>query len=681
MTTTAARVRSAAFFVVLGAAALLWSQPSRSQQAPAGQQPAESPAYQDRYIRGGELPPDISTDDSASSDISGLARSLRIDGVANILSAHGAGLSDRTSESGLLLDAQWDSRSYGSWTADGALRTENQGTHTAGDSLGMFRLVERSMPFDGGWSADVGIGDTNAPDINLARFQSRFFLPTGPMQGVTTEWRGPSGVQLIAGTGDPGIYDGIAVPAFQPLGGSLATLGAQKSWGSQWTAGAQWVSAHNVELFTGDPFAYSGRASATTGLLSAAWQGSGARSQINIIDGKTSSGANSAGAWVDATLTEGRVSQSFGAVRLDPGLTWGNQLISNDVQGGYYQFGYQSRRWFTDVGIEQAWSVSGRGLDSTFATADARYQLSRDLGAGGAVNVRASSGSIGWSLQSYVDARNEWGIGRGQLNLVHSDSGREAAITVSEGWDILNYSHFSTSAGYEQITDRGAPDSAGSSSAASFAINGSVDLSGRLSVEGNLRWDRAVSGLRASALTADLGLSWQIAREWAFLASYFENRVGSWTQLTVGSPLSSATVTPIAAIGQRAVFLTVRYQRSAGQHFAPLGGAPGSGSGRLTGTVYLDANDNGQFDAGEAVAGNVTVVLDERYSGVTDSKGRFEFPAVVAGRHVITVIPDNLPLPWTVVGDGRVNIDIRTRDHTDISIAAKRHSVLAQQPE
>jgi len=422
-------------------------------------------------------------------------------------------------------------------------------------------------------------------------------------------------------------------------------------------------------------------------LLSAAWQGSTTRAQFNMIDGSSSGAGPSGGmgkafgAWADASLIDGHVSQSFGAIRMDPGLTWGNQLITNDVQGGYYQFGYQSRRWFADVGVDQAWSVSGRGLDTTFVTADGRYQLSRDLGAGGTLNIRRSSGPVAWSLGSYVDVRNDSGIGRGQLNYVNTDAGRDIALSVSQGWSLPNTMHFSTALGYERISDTSTSGAAAPSSAINVSVNGSIDLSARLSVDGNINWDRAIGGQRASSLMADVALNWQIAREWTLLASYYENRTGAWTAVTVASPLAPPSEIPISSVGQRAVFFSVRYQRSAGRHFAPLGGGPGSGSGRLTGAIYLDANDNGQFDAGEGVASNVTVVLDSRYSTITDSKGRFDFPAVVAGHHVISVVPDNLPLPWSVIGDGRVDVDVKTRDHTDISIAVSRHPVLVRQPE
>ena len=78
------------------------------------------------------------------------------------------------------------------------------------------------MPFDGGWQADNALGDLNAPLINLERMQQRFVLSSGTMLGAQTEWRGPSGLQIVAGGGEPGLYDGIKVPTFNTLGGSTA---------------------------------------------------------------------------------------------------------------------------------------------------------------------------------------------------------------------------------------------------------------------------------------------------------------------------------------------------------------------------------------------------------------------------------------------------------------------------
>jgi len=136
--------------------------------------------------------------------------------------------------------------------------------------------------------------------------------------------------------------------------------------------------------------------------------------------------------------------------------------------------------------------------------------------------------------------------------------------------------------------------------------------------------------------------------------------------------LTPPVPSPISAAQERGIFLTLRYQRSSGSHFAPLGGAPGTGSGSIAGVVYLDANGNKQQDANEQGVANLTVILDGRFSAQTDDTGHFEFPAVAAGHHVITVSSDNLPLPWVVDDNGRVDVQVATRGQTTIGIAATR---------
>ena len=105
---------------------------------------------------------------------------------------------------------------------------------------------------------------------------------------------------------------------------------------------------------------------------------------------------------------------------------------------------------------------------------------------------------------------------------------------------------------------------------------------------------------------------------------------------------------------------------------APVGGRPGAAAGRLVGSVYLDENQNGKREAGEQGATSVTVLLDGRFAQQTDAQGRFEFPYVAAGAHVLTVISDNLPLPWGLVKDGRTEVRVFTRDSVSVDIGAVR---------
>ncbi len=632
-----------------------------------------TPVYQDHYIGGGSLAPDISAGENGTEDTQGLARSLQIDAVTSRLSSHEGGSSSTFTENGIVAKSQWETASYGAWSLDasGRIGGSDQGQSEQGQG-GVVTLRQRGMPFDGGWQADNAIGDLNAPDIDLARFQSRFYLPTGPMQGLTTEWRGPSGLQFVAGGGEPGLYDGIEVPNFRTLSGSTATAGAQWSPASQWTIGGQLIEAHDVNLAIGPVIDGSTLMSSTTGVLTAAWQDGGERLQMNLLDGEVSGKSNAVGGWVDGSIAQGRFLQNAGLFRIDPNMTWGNQLIANDAQGGYYRLNYQSRQWLADVGVDEVRSVSGLGTNTTFLTGDTRYQLFRDWGVGGVANVSHSDGGNGWSLQGYVDHLNSWGTGRAQADYADTPTGRDATVTLDQTWSAPTGIRLSTSASVERINGALINGLQQDSTVLGIAAYGGGQLTTRLSIDGNVRWAEAVQGSAAPGISANVSLTYQLSQNWAILATYYDSQVGSWTPLMVVSPLTPPVATPIAAVEERGIFLRIRYQRASGSHFAPLGGAPGAGSGEIAGILYLDANYNGRPDAGETGAPNVTVVLDGRFSVQTDANGRFNFPVVATGHHVVTVISDNLPLPWALVNGGRTEVDVTTRGRTDISIGAQR---------
>jgi hypothetical protein len=661
---------------------------ARVAQAQPPTAPPEAAGYQDRVIAGGTLVPDISSGDPDGGDGAGLARSLQIDGIVSDLSSRGAGASTNAFESGFVAKYQWDTFNYGAWSLDASARagSSDLGPSEQGQG-GVLTLRERGMSFDGGWQADNALGDVNSPDINLARVQTRFFLPTGAVQGLTSEWRGPDGLQLVAGGGVPGVYDGIEVPDFRTLSGSTATLGAQWSPAAQWTVGGQVIEAHDVNLSIGPVVEGSSLMSSTAALVSALWQDHGDRVQFNVLDNDISGKGNGLGAWVDGTMTSGRVQQNAGLFRIDPDMTWGNQAISNDVEGAYYRFDYQDRRWIADAGIDEVRSVSGLGSDITFLTGDARYQLSHGWGVGGAANISRSGGTTGWSLQAYVDHLNAWGNGRVQVDYAdasdagESSSGASSAgslggtdqtLTLEQTWNVPVGTHLSTSVSFERLSDTLGQGVVQDSTVFGLNVFGGGEITAKLGAEANVRWANTITGHAAPGIAANASLTYQVSRNWQVLATYYDSRTQSYTPLTVVSPLTPPVATLVPAQEERGVFLTVRYKRASGSHFAPLGGSAGGASGELTGTVYLDANNNGRLDAGEIGAPNVTVVLDGRFSVQTDANGRFDFAAVATGHHVISVVPDNLPLPWMLTGDGRVEVVVGTRDRTEVGIAAQR---------
>jgi SdrD B-like domain len=640
-------------------------------QAPA---PADAAAaYQDRVIDGGALKPDISNGDLDAGDGQGLARSLQIDAIVSDLSSHGAGPSTNAFESGFVAKYQWDTLNYGAWSLDGSARvgSSNLGPSEQGQG-GALTLRERGLSFDGGWQADNALGDVNSPDIGLARVQARFFLPTATLQGATTEWRGPDGIELVAGGGKPGIYDGIEIPDFKSLSGSTATFGAEWSPAAHWTVGGQIIEAHDVNLAIGPVVDGSSLMSSTATLLSAAWADQGDRLQFNLLDDDVSGSGNGIGAWMDGTMTSGHVQQTAGLFRIDPDMTWGNQVISNDMEGGYYRFDYQDRRWILDGGVDEVHSVSGLGSDVTFLTGDARYQLSHDWGVGGAANISRSDGSNAWSLQGYVDHLDAWGSARAQVDYADASSGIDRMLTLEQTWNMPVGTHLSTALTVEHIGDTVQEGFEQDSTVLGINLFGGGEITANLGGEANVRWAKAVSGEAAPGISANVSLIYQLTRNWQVLATYYDSRTSAYTPLTVVSPLTPPVATMVPAQEERGVFLTLRYKRASGMHFAPLGGAAGGAAGELAGTVYLDANNNGQLDAGEIGAANVTVVLDGRFSVQTDANGRFDFAAVASGHHVLSVVADNLPLPWALVGDGRVEVTVGTRDRTDVAIGAQR---------
>ncbi|HMA00575.1 MAG TPA: hypothetical protein VKP66_21735 [Steroidobacteraceae bacterium] len=656
---------------VVGVAAGLCGLPALAAFAADG---AEAPpAYQDRVIGGGTLAPDISLGDGESSAAQGLAHSLQIDGVVSALHSGSSGSAANVMENGFVLRSQWETVSYGAWSLDASGRTGGSGLGPSEQGQGgVLTLRQRAMPFDGGWLADNALGDVNTPEVALARLQPRFYLPTGAVQGLSTEWRGPSGLQVVAGGGRPGVYDGIEVPDLRTLPGEIASLGAQWAPSEHWTVGGQLIGARDANLAVGPVIDGGTLQSSGTGLASAAWADRGARVQVNLVDGQVSGKGNAVGSWIDGTIVSGHWQQNAGLFRIDPNLTWGSQLISNDMQGGYYRLGYQDRRLLADVGIDEVRSVSGSGSNTTFATGDTRYQLSRDWGVGGVTNVSLTDGGTGWSLEGYVDRANGWGTGRAEANVAETPLGRDGALTLDQTWATSGSLRLSTSASVERINKSFLDGARQDSTVLGMAAFGGGQFTNRLGIEGNVRWAGAVQGRAAPGVSANVSMTYQVAQSWQVLATYYDSRSGSWTPITVISPLTPPIATLVPALQERGAFLTVRYHRASGLHFAPLGGPPGGGSGELAGIVYLDANDNGQCDAGELGAPNVTVVLDGRFSVQTDVRGRFQFPAVATGHHVIAVISDNLPLPWTLAGDGRLEVVVTTRDRTDLAIAARR---------
>ena len=170
-------------------------------------------------------------------------------------------------------------------------------------------------------------------------------------------------------------------------------------------------------------------------------------------------------------------------------------------------------------------------------------------------------------------------------------------------------------------------------------------------------------------------MNWVVRRGWTVGGNYYVNRNTGRVPLEISSPIPGEPTFITETFDDQGFYVSLRYNWQAGTRAAPLAGLPGSGSGSLSGILFLDGNDNGRQDAGEIGAANVTVLLNGRFPARTDGVGRFEFPVVAAGSHVLTVVPDNLPLPWVFAMPGGISVKVGVRDRAFADAAGPAHAL------
>jgi hypothetical protein len=123
----------------------------------------------------------------------------------------------------------------------------------------------------------------------------------------------------------------------------------------------------------------------------------------------------------------------------------------------------------------------------------------------------------------------------------------------------------------------------------------------------------------------------------------------------------------------RAIYMSLRYDYSAGRARPVLGGPPNAATGRIAGSVFLDDNGDGVRSASEQPVANITITLDDRYSVRTDDQGRFVFERVAVGVHTLEAVADNLPLPWSIDEvSARRTLQVEVRGEASVDIGAQR---------
>lgn len=643
--------------------------------------PARQP-YQDRVMEG--VTPLKDEDQAAEYSSSGWPRGLSLQLTRNLqtsenATADPARANTRNDTQGVQLDAYLETPNFG-FLSIHALALGGRGS----TGLSSWSIRQTAMPFDGGWRADNALGTTNLLVPELSRRNSRLALPMAQVLGGSTVWRNESAQAMIFGAsvGEPGRFEGFPQSRFTGLGGRVSSVFGQLAEGDQTMAFAvargdsilpEVAPVTDNDVNDGpariNPRGFYVSAARGNPFVGASWQ-------ISAI-GSKNAGLNATGIWADATWRDGAQSHQASIFRFTQGLTWIDRPLAADLQGGSYRYDFRSLRWDVSANIESFSSVSGQSPGGWYASGSGRRRLSAVLSSGGGFAFR-NFGLTSGSGFGYVQWQNAMGVSRLQVDAAATQNSQSSqAVTVDHSIYAENGLSLSTSISAERLRPAGTSTTTEpprpSQNAFTMALTGRALLGNSLSVQGSVR-ARDVKGNAVgsgTSVAANVSVDWQISRDWSLGASLYENRGAPVELFDVQSPLVVPEFIRTRP-SDHGVFLTLRYATRAGTPSIPLGGAPGSGAGRIEGSVFLDSNGNGQREASESGAANVLVILDGKFSIRTNAYGGFEFPNVVSGPHNLTVLPDDLPLPWTLDTEQKIMAPVSTRSSTRVDIGAKR---------
>lgn len=626
--------------------------------------------YQDRLMQGDGLVQDEVLE--PPYDERGMPRAWSLEALYDQRQAAGVGDSSAT---GLRAGGFMDTLYYGSLS--GSLSVQRRSA--ARDSDVSFTVRQMGMPFDGGWRLDNALGQVNLPLVDLARVSQRISMGTPPMVGLRSVAH-QGGLDIYAASGQAGQVQGYPVSGFVLNDGHYDFAGAQQKIfapNGKWTWGGMLAKATNVSSVMARTPSGQGRMDAQGSYLSLRrdWNNPQSPTDPTFVQANVLAGSNSGfdvtgvanplanAAWLEGGFANGAHLHSWGAFRLEPGLAWLDLPMASDLQGGYWRHVWRTRQWSTDAALELFRSISGSTPDGYFSNANVRYVYSSMTSFGAGVSLRRY-GISAQSIQLYSQFANTLGSSRAQLDVASAENGEELLrFQFDHDWTRVETMRLSTSVSMDQVRRPGG-DSQGTglSVSADWPIGAQASLS--QSLQG--RWSS-----NQTQYTVNAGLSWRFAPGWSVQSSLYAIQGTSGAANPAQSPLSVGPV-PTSAISDSGFFVLLRYDQSAGRQTAPVGGPPGAAAGRLAGMVFLDENRNGRREASESGAAGVTVFLDSRFSVQTDNQGRFDFPYVAAGPHVITVSNDNLPLPWTLEDEGRTEVGVFTRGTSNVDIGARR---------
>ena len=671
---------------------------------------ADAPEYVDKLIPGGAKLPEVVDEDSPAFDSTGVPRALRIESRAQS-SSNDQG---RESSAWISLRGAVDTTNYGALSLDASARLVEQTSQQRRGPGASFSLYQTAMPFAGGWYATQGLGVIQTLSPRLAAQQVSLFVPSRLVQGASTLWSNDArGLTLQVSGGETGSFSSIGRGSFYGSGDRVAAVGLQLQPGSTGAA------------FMPSGWSYSALASSATGssdqivpsfgtrlgeprgsglFQSLRWESGrsfvqgnllASRSEEPLVDAQGAADraqSSRLGTWLDGVSQSGEITHRWGLHRLAPGLSWEGTALGGNSEGGYYRWSQAGMRTHIDAQFAATQPVdrSSAATSLTQAGVAMRQYVNQQFGIGGVLQL-SHAATTALQTSGYAELHRPLADVRVQAGL-ELDGGRVVARRLSsdQAWTLpvgqrltTSQALASTQAGAQSTTGAAAT---GYGTSIELAVAGGTDVAERLSLDLNARAGLPVSSQAACIYAVSGSSQYRFAAGWTLGAALSLSRSSGSTAVVTPSPVpslpSAFSSYAYPSSSSRDFWLTLRCDFQAGSASVPIGagGRIGAGGGNIEGIVYLDDNANGRLDALEARAPEVTVTLDGRYTTRTDAQGRFEFPFVALGTHILTIAADTLPLPWVMPSADAIRIEVAPRETHRIEIGATRDRIGANSP-
>jgi hypothetical protein len=636
---------------------------------------AADPAYVDRLIAPATLPAEEPTPQVGPRPRSpeGPPRTLLVEARGQS-AQFGSTPASRTTWASLR--GTLDSEALGYFSLD--LSTRLDGGDAApsrpGDSRSAFLLEQRRMPLEGGWKVSNSVGLVQARSPDLLAQQVRYGLPSRQLLGASTQWvQESTGWLLQAAAGRPAQLDLAGQSRYTLLGGDAASAGLRWRGNQGWAYAAQWSDYRapgQAPLPGGNPAPGTAGVSSNGLLQALRWERPLAFAQLNWLHTRTHGQVAAQGLWLDLAAVDGAHEHRAGLNQLPRGLQWLGDSVVSGTRGGFYRWRWRSRQMLTEMQFDHqrlapsADDLAAVSASQSQAWGQARWVLDQNSARGMQLRWARLGGadvhSLGvfhevftpdWSGRAFAQGGRDGRVGpTTQLGL--DGSWRWRDLRLSTAASVLH------SPGLRRGQDL------------SVSAVGEVGPSLSLSAA----WRRYASvGDGGAGTTSSGSIEWRLAPNWLLTGALSLGRSGTAAPPVLPGTGAPALETPVAPAPRvRLAWVSLRWDWGAGSPSIALGGRPGEGGGRITGQVFLDANGNGRADAGEERLAQVTVVLDGRYGVRTDAQGQFDFPFVSAGEHRLTVLPDNIPLPWGLGDAAERRITVRQRETAQVTFGAQR---------